>query len=173
MSKYVDIVKKCFTNDKIPWICSLLLKADNFIAVIEFPCPLEHDALKSFNYFSKLKLFLVVFIFSSYRRKKFLVNFLLKYRWITLLCYLLLYSKVTQLYIYIYSFSYSFPLWFITGIEYSSPCYTVGTCSLSVLYMHSLHMLTQNSSSYPPPPHLLLATINLLSLFFILLLFHR
>ena len=40
--------------------------------------------------------------------------FLLKYCWITMLCQLLLYSKVIQLYIYIHSFSFSIPLWFIT-----------------------------------------------------------
>ena len=39
---------------------------------------------------------------------------LLKYSWFTMLCSFLLYSEVSQLYIYIHSFSYSFPLWFTT-----------------------------------------------------------
>ena len=36
---------------------------------------------------------------------------------------------------YICSFSYTFPLWLITGAEYSSLFYTVGPCWLSVLYV--------------------------------------
>ena len=36
--------------------------------------------------------------------------------------------------LYIHSFSHSFPLWFITGYWYSSLCYTVGLCCLSILY---------------------------------------
>ena len=40
------------------------------------------------------------------------------------------------IYIYTHTFSYSFPLWFIIQyFEYSSMCYTVGPCCLSILYI--------------------------------------
>ena len=51
------------------------------------------------------------------------------------LCSFLLQGKVIQLYIYIHSFSQSFPLQFITHIEYSSLYYTVRPCCFSILYI--------------------------------------
>ena len=61
--------------------------------------------------------------------------------WFTMLCYFLLCSKVTQLYIYIHSFSYSFPCWFITGYWIWFPV----LYSRTLLFIHpiynSLHLL--------------------------------
>ena len=46
------------------------------------------------------------------------------------------YHKVIQFYvIYVYSFSDSFPYRLSQGIEYSSLCYTVDPCWLSILYI--------------------------------------
>ena len=53
-----------------------------------------------------------------------------------MLCQLLLYSEVTQLYIYIYIvFHILFHYGLSQDIEYSSLHYTVGPCCLSILYM--------------------------------------
>ena len=41
-------------------------------------------------------------------------------------------DSVTYIYIHTHTSSYSFPLWFIQDIEYSSLCYTVGPCFLSI-----------------------------------------
>ena len=49
-----------------------------------------------------------------------------------MLCQSLLYSKMTQFYIYIHSLIF-FPLWLIENIGYSSLCYTIGPCCLSIL----------------------------------------
>ena len=52
-------------------------------------------------------------------------------------------------YIFIgHSFWYAFPLWFSTDIEYSSLCYKVGPCCLSILYILSLHLLVSDSQSF-------------------------
>ena len=48
---------------------------------------------------------------------------------------MLLFSKVTQLYIYIYILVYIlFHCGLLQDIEYSSLCYAVGPCCLSILY---------------------------------------
>ena len=66
--------------------------------------------------------------------------FLLNYGWLTILCKLLLYRKVTQFYmcvcvcLYIL-FHTLFPYGLSQDIEYSSLCYTVGPCCLSILYI--------------------------------------
>ena len=46
-----------------------------------------------------------------------------------------LYSKVIQLYIYIYFLNILFHYGLSQDIEYSSLCYTVGPCCLSILYI--------------------------------------
>ena len=65
----------------------------------------------------------------------FLNQFLLEYSCFTMLCQLLLYSKVNQLYVYIYLlfFQVSFPFRSSQSIEQSSLCYTVGSHQLSIL----------------------------------------
>ena len=82
-------------------------------------------------------------------------NFLLQYRWFTMLWLFLLCSKVIQFYIYIHSFSYSCPLWFITGYWIYFPV----LYSRTLLFIHSiyksLHLLTPISHSIPPPTPLL------------------
>ena len=68
-----------------------------------------------------------------------------------MLCPLLLYSKLIQLYTDIPSFSYSFPLWFITGYRIWFP----RLYSRTLFFIHSicksLHLLTPNSQSILPP----------------------
>ena len=44
-------------------------------------------------------------------------------------------DSVIHIYIYTHSFSYSFHYDLSWAIEYSSPCYTVGPCCLTFLYM--------------------------------------
>ena len=72
--------------------------------------------------------------------------FKLKHSWFTMLCYFQVYSKVIQLYIYmciyVYMHVYIYILFQIVfhnrllqDIEYSSLCYTVGLCCLSILYI--------------------------------------
>ena len=56
------------------------------------------------------------------------------------MCQFLSYSKVIQLHIYIYIYIYIlfhilFNYGLLQDIEYSSLCYTVGPCCLSILYM--------------------------------------
>ena len=59
---------------------------------------------------------------------------LLKYSWFTMLCQFLLYSILTQSYIYIHSFSHTiFHHVLSQEIEYSSLCCTIGPHSLSIL----------------------------------------
>ena len=55
------------------------------------------------------------------------IYLLLGYSCFTMLCYFLLYSKVTQLYTYKHSFFYILFYYGLSqDIEYSSLCYTVG-----------------------------------------------
>ena len=59
----------------------------------------------------------------------------------------LLHSKVIQLYLHIYIlFHILFHYGLLQDIEYSSLCYTVGPCCLSILYILSL------TTTLPPPP---------------------
>ena len=44
-----------------------------------------------------------------------------------------MHNKVIQLYVYIYYFSDYFSYNLLQGIQYSSLCYIVGSCCLSVL----------------------------------------
>ena len=101
--------------------------------------------------------------------------FFLKYGWFTMLYQFLLYSKVTQSYIYVHSFLYYFPSWSIPEIGYSSLCYTLRPC-LSI-FIHSkcnsLHLLALNSQSIPLPPPSPLATTSLFSMSVGLFLFCR
>ena len=60
--------------------------------------------------------------------------FFFKYSLFTMLCQFLLYSKVTQSYIYIHSFSYYLPSWFIPR-DHSSLCCRVGLHCLSILLL--------------------------------------
>ena len=56
--------------------------------------------------------------------------------WFKMLCQSLLYSKVVQLYIYIYILFYVlFHCGLSQDIEYSSLCYIVGPCCLSIPYV--------------------------------------
>ena len=54
-----------------------------------------------------------------------------------MLCQFQVYSRVIQLYIYMYIFFFQilFPYRLLQNIEYSSLCYTVGPCWLSILYI--------------------------------------
>ena len=83
-----------------------------------------------------------------------------------MLCQSLLYSKVTHLYTYRHSFFNSLFYYGLSqDIAYSSLCYTVGPCCLSVLY--SLPLLIPNSQSFSPPPPLPLGnhkSLNTISL---------
>ena len=94
-------------------------------------------------------------------RPEFFFIFLkLKYSWFTILCQSLLYSKVTVLHththknIYIYSF---FNILFHYGlsqeIRYSSLCYIVGPCCLSILnvlvYIYWILLLMNTKSVWP------------------------
>ena len=84
----------------------------------------------------------------------------------------LLYSKVTQSYIYIHSFCHTvFHYVLSQEIGYSSLCYTVGPHCLSISKCNSLHLLTLNSQSIPLPPPAPLATTCLFSMSMSLLLF--
>ena len=57
-----------------------------------------------------------------------------KYNWFTKLCQSLLYSKVIQLHTYKHSFFFIFfSVMLLQDVEYSSLCYTVGTCCVSIL----------------------------------------
>ena len=59
-----------------------------------------------------------------------------KYNWFTMLCKFVVYSKVIQTYIYIFFlFHILFHYDFSQDIEYTSLCYTVGPCCLSILYI--------------------------------------
>ena len=57
-----------------------------------------------------------------------------------MLCYFLVYSKVIQLYIHIRILLHTlFHYDLLQDIEYSSLCYTVGPCCLSILYIVVLY----------------------------------
>ena len=56
-------------------------------------------------------------------------------------------------YTYIILFHILFHYHLSQDTEYSSPCYTVGVCCLSTLYI-SLHLLIPNSQFIPPPTFL-------------------
>ena len=63
----------------------------------------------------------------------FLPSFIyLKYSWFTMVCYFLLYSRVTQFYIYTHSFPYYLHDGLSRDIEYSSLCPAVGFCGVSM-----------------------------------------
>ena len=81
----------------------------------------------------------------------FLLKIFFKIRvWLITFCQFLLYTKVTQLYIYIYSFSYMF-LSHVPSqvIRYSSLCYRAGPHCLSTPSAVFLYLLTLNSQSNP------------------------
>ena len=65
----------------------------------------------------------------------FFVLFWLKYTWFTIFHSFLQYSKMIQLYSYTHSFLYFFHHGLSQDIKYSSLRYTVGPCSLSILYV--------------------------------------
>ena len=100
--------------------------------------------------------------------------FSLKYSWCTVLLQSLLHSKVTHLYTYTHSFS----LYIIShyglsqDIEYSSVCYIVGHCCLSILFIIAC-ILTLNSQSCSPPLLTPSASTSLFSMSVSLLLFCR
>ena len=48
---------------------------------------------------------------------------------------LFLFLLPSPFHLFLHSFFFPFPLWFITGTEYSFLCYTVGPCCLSILYV--------------------------------------
>lgn len=74
------------------------------------------------------------------------------------------YSKVIQLNTHIYPFSDCFHYRLLQDIEYSSLCYTVGPCCVSILYMVVCicHFQTSNLSLLPHPQ---LSPLVILSLF--------
>ena len=59
------------------------------------------------------------------------------------------------------------------GTEYSSLCYMVGLCCLSILYINSLHLLILNSQSFTRLLPSLMETTRSFSVPVSLLLFHR
>ena len=79
------------------------------------------------------------------------------------------YSKMTQIYAHIrILFHILFHYGLLSDIEYSSLCYTVGPCCLSVfivyLFYSSVYLLIPNSRFIPSPHRLSpLVTINLFS----------
>ena len=78
--------------------------------------------------------------------------FLLKYSWFTMLCRFLLYSKVTQSYIYIkFLFLYYLPSCSIPR-DCIVPCAVGQELIAYPSKCNSLHLLTPNSLSIPPPP---------------------
>ena len=89
-------------------------------------------------------------IYQTLKDISILKNFLLTYSWFTVLCSLLLYSKVIQLYMHIYCYPYSFSLWLITGYWILFPVLYSRTLFIHPIY-NSLHLLIPNSLSFPPP----------------------
>jgi len=70
----------------------------------------------------------------AFKKGLFFKHFLLKYSWYTVFCQFLLYSVVTQSYVYIHSFSHiTFYHVLSQEIGYSFLCYVVGSCCLSIL----------------------------------------
>ena len=76
----------------------------------------------------RVRLMMDSFFFS------FLLVFM-EYSCSSMLCQFLLYSKVNQPYTYIYLFHILFHCGLSQDTEYSSLCYTVGPCCLSILYI--------------------------------------
>ena len=64
-----------------------------------------------------------------------LFSFLLEYSCFTMMCYFLLYSKLNKLYVYIYPLFFAFPSHLGHHRALSSMCHTVGSHSLSILYL--------------------------------------
>ena len=77
--------------------------------------------------------YLLDFVLDLYNLLYFQI-FLLKYSWFTMLCCFQVYSKVIKLYLYIF-FQTFFPYKLLQNVEYSSLCYTIGPCWLSILYI--------------------------------------
>ena len=80
----------------------------------------------------------MVFHFNVSENQLWLALFLkLKYSWFIMLCYFQVYNKVIQFYIYIklYIFQILFHFNLLQVIEYSSLCYWLGLCCLSILYI--------------------------------------
>ena len=75
-------------------------------------------------------------------------------------------------YTYIYSFSYSFPL-LLQEIEYSSLCYTVGPCCLSILYIVGCICWSHTPNLSLLHPLSPLVTISLFSMSVSLFLFRK
>ena len=93
----------------------------------------ENYSLKDSFSDSSEELFWKSTVFTS-----FFFLILLKYSWFTMLCYFLLYSKVTQLYMCTYIYTHLYIIFYILfydglsqSIEDSSLCYIVGPCCSS------------------------------------------
>ena len=97
-----------------------------------------------------------------------------------MLCWFLLYSKVTRLSIDIYSSTCSFPLWFITGywmIYHRTLIYSRTLLFIPSIYC-SLHLLIPSSQSFPLSPpcplrnHKSVLYVSLLFFFFTFTIFY-
>ena len=82
--------------------------------------------------------FHTICLFSRHFMKNHLMKNFFKFYWstvdYTMLCYFLLYSKLTRLYVHIL-FHILFHCGLSQDTEYSSLCYTIGFCCLSIIYM--------------------------------------
>ena len=96
----------------------------------------QQDILRLSSIVSLLESAIFMNSFSFFKKNYFnlFLNILLKYSWFTMLI-----SSVQQnmwfSYTYMYSFSHSFFYGLSQDIEYSSLCYIVGPCCLSILYI--------------------------------------
>ena len=113
----------------------------NFMPTIEFKnFPFQYYLL--LFYFQETILLTQVHVFYY-----LFLKFLLKHSWFTVLCQSLLYSKVIQLYTYIL-FNILFYYGLSHDIKYSSLCFIVELCCLSVLHIiaYSTHLLQNRKS---------------------------
>ena len=83
--------------------------------------------------------------------------FILEKSWLTMICYLQMYSKVIWLYQYQYTFSIFLLFWLLQNIELSSLCYIAGLCWLYILNIVVCQSQTPKLS-FPCP--FFLVTIN-------------
>ena len=127
----MQICPKRATASDMPSAADVKAAMDRWLP-FSLQCPENWPSSWQESYWQKNNIFITV-------TDQCFFKFIFNCSWITMLYILLLFSKVTlSIYTHIYEYTFFFILFSILvyhRIEYSSLCYIVGPCYLSILYI--------------------------------------